>query len=88
MAGLKRAAQYGANVPLQYGQSLPKALLQIWEVEGLRGLYKGVIPSILKAAPQAAVTLTTYHYLLVAMALLPAATAALESAKSQRPYGA
>eukprot|EP00884_Botryococcus_braunii_P003139 jgi/Botrbrau1/12826/Bobra.20_1s0016.1 len=70
IAGLERAAKYGANVPVQFGQSLPKALMHIWRVEGLRGMYKGALPSVLKAAPQAAVTLTTYHFFLVVISLL------------------
>ncbi len=87
VAGLKRSAVYGAIVPAQYAKSLPRALVQIWEKEGLRGIYKGVVPSILKAAPQAAVTLTAYHFLLVAMSLIPSAGATVGSDKSQTPPG-
>jgi Mitochondrial carrier protein len=79
VAGLKRAQQYGAHIPPQFGQSLRRALLHIWQVEGLRGLYKGALPSVLKAAPQAAVTLTSYPFFVAFL------SAVLDSAEHSLP---
>jgi solute carrier family 25 thiamine pyrophosphate transporter 19 len=67
VAGLQRSTTYGARVPRQYASSLPKALAQIWRSEGLGGLYKGALPSVLKAAPQAAVTFSGYEFFLLAL---------------------
>ncbi len=63
MAGLQRSMQYGARVQAETVRSIPACLAGIWRREGLRGLYKGALPSVLKAAPSAAVTLTAYEYL-------------------------
>lgn len=41
--------------------------MQIYRTEGLRGLYKGSVPSIIKAAPVAAVTFTAYEMALRAL---------------------
>lgn len=59
--GLQRSQTYGANVTAELVTSLPGCLHQIWAREGVRGLYKGSLPSILKAAPAAAVTFATYE---------------------------
>ena len=61
MAGLQRSLTYGARVPADVGRSLPRCLAQIYRTEGVRGLYKGSTPSILKAAPAAAVTFSAYE---------------------------
>jgi hypothetical protein len=63
VAGLERAARYGARVPARLaGAPLVGVLKQVASVEGLRGCYKGALPSLLKAAPQAAVTLTAFEW--------------------------
>jgi solute carrier family 25 thiamine pyrophosphate transporter 19 len=63
VAGLERAARYGARVPAAMkGAPLRAALTSLATVEGLRGCYKGALPSLLKAAPQAAVTLTAFEW--------------------------
>ncbi|KAK9845387.1 hypothetical protein WJX81_005301 [Elliptochloris bilobata] len=63
VAGLQRSLGYGARIPADM-RSLPACLARIWATEGLRGLYKGVLPSIIKAAPSAAVTLSAYEFFL------------------------
>ena len=56
-------------------KSLPACLAQIYNREGFRGLYKGSLPSVLKAAPSAAVTFTAYEFVLGALAVFWAARA-------------
>lgn len=43
------------------GRSLAHCLAQIFRNEGLSGLWKGSLPSIVKAAPSAAITFTAYE---------------------------
>ena len=69
IAGLERAVQYGARVGTDSVKSLPACLAQIYRREGLRGLYKGSLPSVLKAAPSAAVTFTAYEFVLGALSV-------------------
>ena len=47
--------------------TLPQVLRVIYAREGVRGLYKGAAPSVLKAAPSAAVTFAAYDVLLRAL---------------------
>ena len=72
VAGLQRSMAYGARVQAETVRSIPPCKAGIWRREGLRGLYKGALPSVLKAAPSAAVTLTAYEYI---MGLLTACAA-------------
>ena len=72
VAGLQRSLQYGARVPAETARSLPACLARIWAAEGLRGLYKGALPSIIKAAPSAAVTLSAYELFLAHLAAVAA----------------
>ena len=67
VAGLQRSLKYGARIPQDIGRSLPGCLSQIYRTEGLRGLYKGSAPSIIKAAPAAAVTFSAYEMALRAL---------------------
>ena len=60
--GLARASWYGAPVTRMVVRSLPGCLGDIWAREGLRGLYKGSLPSVMKAAPAAAATFTAYEF--------------------------
>lgn len=69
VAGLQRSLGYGARIPVNT-RSLPAILAAIWAAEGARGLYKGVLPSIIKAAPSAAVTLSAYEFFLGHLAAL------------------
>ena len=79
VAGLQRSLAYGARVELGSMTSLPAALRSIYAREGLRGLYKGAGPSLIKAAPAAAITFTVYEAVLgclVAMQVAPPGRAA------------
>lgn len=73
VAGLQRSLKYGARVQAESVKSLPACLQHIWRQEGLRGLYKGSLPSILKAAPSAAITFTAYEFILGALTAFVAA---------------
>lgn len=65
VAGLQRSIKYGQRVSEEAcRQSLPGLLRSIYVQEGLRGLYKGALPSIMKAAPAAAVTFAAYEVVL------------------------
>ena len=61
MAGLQRSIRYGARVQAESVRSIPACMAAIWQREGMRGLYKGALPSVLKAAPSSAVTLSAYE---------------------------
>ena len=65
---MERSVRYGARVRPESVKSLPACLAQMYSKEGVRGLYKGSLPSILKAAPSAAVTFTAYEIVLAALA--------------------
>lgn len=63
VAGLARPAAYGARVPAAAARAtLRNSVARIATTGGIAGLYKGALPSILKAAPQAAVTLAAYEF--------------------------
>jgi solute carrier family 25 thiamine pyrophosphate transporter 19 len=65
VAGLPRSLKYGARIDQQLAvKPLFSCLAEIYSAEGIRGLWKGSIPSIIKAAPAAAVTFTAYEVLL------------------------
>lgn len=49
-------------------KTLPQCLAHIFRHEGAAGLWKGSIPSIVKAAPSAAITFTAYEAILRWMA--------------------
>ena len=68
IAGLQRSLAYGARVELGSLTSLPACLSGIYAREGLRGLYKGSIPSLIKAAPAAAITFSVYEAVLGVLA--------------------
>ena len=61
VAGLVRAARYGRGFDAQVAfVGLARLLGATWREEGLRGLFKGVTPSLLKAGPSAALTFAAY----------------------------
>lgn len=63
VAGLARSSAYGARVPAAAAaKPLFATLSAVAAKEGIAGLYKGALPSILKAAPHAAVTLAAYEF--------------------------
>ena len=69
VAGLQRSLQYGARIGATQYSGMFDCLFKIALQEGPGGLFKGVVPSVAKAAPAAAITFTTYE--LVVGALLP-----------------
>jgi solute carrier family 25 thiamine pyrophosphate transporter 19 len=62
VAGLPRSLRYGARVQRQLSvMPLMACLADIYHREGVAGLWKGSVPSIVKAAPAAAITFTAYE---------------------------
>ncbi|KAG6435428.1 hypothetical protein SASPL_100301 [Salvia splendens] len=59
--GLQRDPRYGARVEHRAYRNMYDALRQILHKEGWPGLYKGITPSIVKAAPAGAVTFVAYE---------------------------
>eukprot|EP00192_Tetraselmis_astigmatica_P010834 CAMPEP_0117693932 /NCGR_PEP_ID=MMETSP0804-20121206/27163_1 /TAXON_ID=1074897 /ORGANISM="Tetraselmis astigmatica, Strain CCMP880" /LENGTH=345 /DNA_ID=CAMNT_0005507557 /DNA_START=307 /DNA_END=1346 /DNA_ORIENTATION=+ len=64
IVGLVRDAKYGARFDVASTQGLWACIRTIAKTEGFAGLYKGAAPSILKSAPQSAVTFAVYEYVL------------------------
>ena len=64
VAGLQRSARYGERVSESMAASFLLCLEGIAKKEGLSGFYKGAMPSLLKAAPSAAVTFACYDLFL------------------------
>ncbi|KVH95752.1 Mitochondrial carrier domain-containing protein [Cynara cardunculus var. scolymus] len=60
--GLQRHPKYGARVEHRAYRNMYDALKRIMQQEGWAGLYKGIVPSIVKAAPAGAVTFVAYEY--------------------------
>lgn len=60
--GLERHPRYGARVEHRAYKNMFDALCRILQNEGWAGLYKGIVPSIIKAAPAGAVTFVAYEY--------------------------
>ncbi|XAR57098.1 hypothetical protein NMG60_11025121 [Bertholletia excelsa] len=60
--GLARHPRYGARVEHRTYLNMYDALHRILQVEGWPGLYKGIVPSIVKAAPAGAVTFVAYEF--------------------------
>mmetsp|Transcript_33576 Transcript_33576/g.73274 ORF Transcript_33576/g.73274 Transcript_33576/m.73274 type:complete len:411 (-) Transcript_33576:475-1707(-) len=67
VAGLQRSTRYGLNVTMNQYTSLTNALVKIARMEGYRGLYKGLAPNLLKAAPSSALTFMFYEKLVSLM---------------------
>jgi len=84
VAGLQRSLRYGARVEsVLAAKPLFACLAEIYQREGLRGLWKGSVPSMVKAAPAAALTFTAYEALIAWMVAAAAernAAAAREAA--------
>ncbi|CAI0466797.1 unnamed protein product [Linum tenue] len=59
--GLQRHPKYGARVEHSSYKNMFDALRQIVLAEGWAGLYKGIVPSTVKAAPAGAVTFVAYE---------------------------
>lgn len=60
--GLPRHPKYGARVEKSAYKNMYDALRQIVRTEGWAGLYKGIVPSLVKSAPAGAVTFVAYEY--------------------------
>ncbi|XP_044500050.1 mitochondrial thiamine diphosphate carrier 1-like isoform X2 [Mangifera indica] len=60
--GLQRHPKYGARLKNRAYKNVFDALGQILQSEGWAGLYKGIVPSTVKAAPASAVTFVVYEY--------------------------
>ncbi|XP_073050324.1 mitochondrial thiamine diphosphate carrier 2-like isoform X1 [Primulina eburnea] len=63
IVGLQRHPRYGARVEHQAYKNMTDALRQIFLAEGWAGLYKGIVPSVVKAAPAGAVTFVAYEFI-------------------------
>lgn len=62
VAGLPRSLRYGERVQGQLSvMPLMTCLANIYHREGVVGLWKGSVPSIVKAAPAAAITFSAYE---------------------------
>jgi solute carrier family 25 (mitochondrial thiamine pyrophosphate transporter), member 19 len=61
--GLQRHPKYGARIENSTYRSMYHALKEILIKEGLAGLYKGIIPSLIKSAPAGAVTFVAYEHI-------------------------
>ncbi|KAK7264621.1 hypothetical protein RJT34_32230 [Clitoria ternatea] len=59
--GLQRHPRYGARVERHAYRNMLDAMQRILRLEGWAGLYKGIIPSTVKAAPAGAVTFVAYE---------------------------
>lgn len=59
--GLQRHPKYGARVEHRAYRNMFDALSRILRSEGWAGLYKGIVPSTVKAAPAGAVTFVAYE---------------------------
>ncbi|XP_051127860.1 mitochondrial thiamine diphosphate carrier 2-like [Andrographis paniculata] len=60
--GLQRDQRYGARVEHHTYRNMSDALVRILQAEGWAGLYKGIVPSVVKAAPAGAVTFVAYEF--------------------------
>ncbi|KAB5545366.1 hypothetical protein DKX38_013478 [Salix brachista] len=60
--GLQRHPRYGARVEHHAYKNMFDALRRILQVEGWAGLYKGIVPSTVKAAPAGAITFLSYEF--------------------------
>lgn len=60
--GLERHPKYGARIQQRAYKNMFDALRKILQAEGWHGLYKGIVPSTVKAAPAGAVTFVAYEF--------------------------
>ncbi|KAH7289041.1 hypothetical protein KP509_31G055100 [Ceratopteris richardii] len=61
--GLRRHPRYGAVIEETAQRSVWETLNKIIRTEGIAGLYKGLYPSLVKAAPASAITFLVYEIL-------------------------
>lgn len=67
VAGLARNVAYGQRIAPESVTSLSQCCREILQKEGIAGFYKGALPSVMKAAPAAAVTFAAYEVILRAI---------------------
>jgi solute carrier family 25 thiamine pyrophosphate transporter 19 len=68
VAGLPRSLRYGERVQRQLSvMPLMTCLANIYHREGVAGLWKGSVPSIVKAAPAAAITFSAYEAIIAVL---------------------
>lgn len=59
---MERHIKYGESVKEGAYKNMFDAICKILRKEGWPGLYKGIFPSVLKAAPAGAVTFVAYEW--------------------------
>ncbi|GLC38991.1 hypothetical protein PLESTB_001774000 [Pleodorina starrii] len=85
VAGLQRSLRYGARVEAGFAmRSLAHSLVHIYRTEGLMGLWKGSVPSIVKAAPSAAITFAAYDAVLAWLLVVAGEQQSKERQKQQQ----
>jgi solute carrier family 25 (mitochondrial thiamine pyrophosphate transporter), member 19 len=67
VAGLARNVAYGQRIAPESVTSLSLCCREMLQKEGIAGFYKGALPSVMKAAPAAAVTFAAYEAILRAI---------------------
>ncbi|KAG2436648.1 hypothetical protein HXX76_006176 [Chlamydomonas incerta] len=84
VAGLQRSLKYGARVEAGFAmRSLAQSLVDIYRTEGVLGLWKGSVPSIIKAAPSAAITFAAYDAVLAWLLVVAGEHTAKQAAAAQ-----
>ena len=64
IAGVPRHPRYGAPIEYRAYRNMFDAMGKTLKSEGMAGLYRGIVPSVVKAAPATAVTFVAYERLL------------------------
>mmetsp|Transcript_24736 Transcript_24736/g.53952 ORF Transcript_24736/g.53952 Transcript_24736/m.53952 type:complete len:375 (+) Transcript_24736:90-1214(+) len=86
VAGLQRSLRYGARVEQGFAfKSLRQGLVDIYRKEGMSGLWKGSVPSIIKAAPSAAITFSAYEVVLTWVLALATSTSSQQQQQGGVP---
>lgn len=79
VAGLARSAAYGAPVRVGAYRGIVAALASVARAEGAAGLYKGLVPNVLKAAPASGITFVVYEGVLALAASMQQLAAAADT---------
>jgi solute carrier family 25 thiamine pyrophosphate transporter 19 len=85
VAGLARASSYGKPIAVGTYRGIVASLAAVARAEGVAGLYKGLLPNVLKAAPASGITFVVYEGII---ALASAAAAAREQAEEEAAQAA
>jgi len=81
VAGLARSAAYGAPVQVGAYRGIVAALAAVARAEGVAGLYKGLLPNVLKAAPASGITFVVYEGIVTLAASMQQMAAAADAAR-------